>query len=151
MDAAEPTGAHEPDPHGAAGGERAADRRRADGALDDRRGEVTRSDLACVRAEALELPLLEPDPQPPVEDADGRGDGAGLADAALALEPDGDTFPRREPVRDERRLQCHDRLPLSERMPHLGGDDDQILHGIEPSFATQRAAASSASSGPPTR
>ena len=41
--------------------------------------------------------------------------------------------------------------PLGERLPDLVRDADQVLHGIDPSFATQRAAAASASSGPPTR
>ena len=54
-------------------------------------------------------------------------------------------------MRDQRRLERDDGSPLGERVPDLGGHDDQILHGIDPSFATQREAASSASSGPPTR
>ena len=42
-------------------------------------------------------------------------------------------------------------LPVGECVPDLVRDPDRILHGIEPSCATQRAAAASASSGPPTR
>jgi hypothetical protein len=47
-------------------------------------------------------------------------------------------------VRDDRRLQRHDRR----RLAHLVSDAD---HGIVPRLATQRAAASIASCGPPTR
>ena len=151
VDAAEPAGAHEADPDRAAGRERAADGRRADRVLDERGGEVARADLARVGVEALELVLGEADPEPAVEDADGRRHGAGLADAALALEPDRDALAGGKAVRDQRRLERDDGSPLGERLPDLGGHDDQILHGIDPSFATQRAAASSASSGPPTR
>ena len=72
VDAADPAGAHEPDPGRAAGGERSADRRRADRALDDRRGEVARADLARVRGEALELGVREADAERSVEDSDRR-------------------------------------------------------------------------------
>jgi len=61
VDAAEPAGAHEADPDGAAGGECAAHRRRADRSLHDRGGEVARPDLARVGCEAAELLLREPD------------------------------------------------------------------------------------------
>ena len=93
----------------------------------------------------------EADAEQPVEHADRRRHRARLSDATLALEPDGDAFAGREPVRDERRLERDDRPPLRERVPDLVRDAEQVLHGMEPSFATQRAAASSASSGPPTR
>ena len=151
MDAAEAAGAHEADPDGAAGGQRPADRRRADGSLHDRGGEVARADLARVGGEAAELVLREPDAEQPVEDADRGRHGAGVADAPLALEPDLDALARRKAVRDERRLERDDRSPIGQRVADLVRDSDQILHGIEPSFATQRAAAASASSGPPTR
>ena len=151
MDAAEAAGAHEADPDGAAGGQRPADGRRADGSLHDRGGEVARADLARVGGEAAELLLREPDAELPVEDADRGRYGAGVADAPLALEPDLDALPRREAVRDERRLERHDRASIGQRVVDLFGDPDRILHGIEPSCATQRAAAAIASSGPPTR
>ena len=80
---------------------------------------------------------------------------AGTAPAArtppLALETDLDALAGREAVRDERRLERDHRSPVCERMADLVRDLEQIHHGIEPSFATQRAAAASASSGPPTR
>ena len=73
---------------------------------------------------------------------------AGTAPASrtrlLALQPDRDALARREAVRDDRRLQRNDGVGLA----HLVGDPD---HGIVPSRPTQRAAASIASSGPPTR
>ena len=150
MDAAEAAGAHEADPDRAAGGERAADRRRADGALDDRGGEVARADLARVGGEAAELLLREADAQLAVEDADRGRHRAGVADAPLALEPDLDPLAGREAVRDERRLERDDGPPVGERVADLVRDPDRILHGIEPSCATQRAAAASASSAPPT-
>ena len=151
MDAAEPTGAHEADPGRAAGRERAADGRGADGSLHDRGGEIARPDLARLGREAGELVLGEPDAEPAVEHADRGRDGAGVTDAPLALEPDLDAFAGREAVGDERRLERDDGAPVGECMPDLVGDREQFLHGIEPSCATQRAAAASASSGPPTR
>ena len=105
VDAAEPARAHEPDPGRAAGRERAADGRRADGVLDDRGGEVARADLARVGGEAAELLLGQADAQLAVEHADRRRDRAGLAHAPLALEPDLDALAGREAVRDERRLE----------------------------------------------
>ena len=71
--AAEAARSHEADPDRAAGGERAADGGRADGALDDRRRDVAGADLAGVGAEALELGLVEADAEHPVEDADVAG------------------------------------------------------------------------------
>ena len=151
MDAAEPAGAHEPDPGGAAGGKRPPDRRRADGFLHDRGGEVARPDLARVGGEAAELLLAQSNAERAVEDADRGGYRPRVADAALALEPDLDAFAGREAVRDERRLECDDRLPVGERVRDLIRDGEQVLHGIEPSCATQRAAAASAACEPPTR
>ena len=151
MDASEPTRAHEADPGGAAGGERSADGRRSDRSLDDRGGEVARPDLARVGSEAAELLFREADPELPVEDADRRRHGPGVADAPLALEPDLDPFARRKAVRDERRLERDHGPPVRQRVPDLVRNPDRFVHGIEPSCATQRAAAASASSGPPTR
>ena len=114
-------------------------------------GEVARADLARVGREAAELLLREPDAELPVEDADRGRHGACLADAPLALEPHLDALPGREAVRDERRLERDDRPSFGQCVVDLFGDPDRILHGIEPSCATQRAAAAIASSGPPTR
>ena len=151
VDAAEAARAHEPDPDDPAGGERAADRRRADDALGNRRREVARADLARVGGEAAELVLRQADAQQPVENADRGGHPARRAHAPLALEPDLDALAGREAVRDERRLERDHRPPVCESVADLVRDLEQIHHGIEPSFATQRAAAASASSGPPTR
>ena len=151
VDAAEAARAHEADPDDPAGGERAADRRRADDALRDRRREVARADLARVGGEAAELVLRQADAQRSVQDADRRGHAARCPHAPLALETDLDAFAGREAVRDERRLERDHRSPVCERVADLVRDLEQIHHGIEPSFATQRAAAASASSGPPTR
>jgi hypothetical protein len=52
---------------------------------------------------------------------------------------------------DERRLERDHRSPVGEGVADLVGDLEEIHHGIEPSFATHRAAAASAGSGPPTR
>ena len=139
MHAAEAAGAHEADPGAAADRERAADGRRADRALHRAGGEVARAGLARVGAEAPELVLGEPDHDAAVEHADRRRHGAGLADAPLRLEPDLDALARREAVRDERRLQRDDRPAGAERDGDLLADLD---HGIAPSCATQRAAAS---------
>ena len=112
--AADPARAQEADPRGAHDGERPADGRRADGALHDAGREVARADLAGVRAEPAELVLGEADADLAVEHADRRGHRARLAHAALALEPDGDAFAGREPVRDERRLERDDRAVVVE-------------------------------------
>ena len=151
VDAAEAARAHETDPDDPARRERAADRRRADDALGNRRREVARTHLARLGGEAAELVLRQADAQQPVQNADRRGHGACRAHPPLALETDRDTLAGREAVRDERRLERDHRSPVCERMADLVRDLEQIHHGIEPSFATQRAAAASASSGPPTR
>ena len=142
MDAAEAARAHEADPDDAAGGERAADRRRADDALGDRGREVARADLARVGGEAAELVLRQTDAQQPVQHADRGGHPACCPYAPLALEPDLDAFAGRKAVRDERRLERDDRSPVGERVADLVRDLEQIHHGIEPSFATQRACGS---------
>ena len=92
-----------------------ADRRRADGSLHGADGEVARAELARVGREALELVLVEPDADLPVEDADRGRHRSGGADAPLAREPDLDAVRRREPVRDERRLERDDGALLLER------------------------------------
>ena len=61
-----------------------------------------------------------------------------------------DALAGRKAVGDERRLEGDDGAAVGERTRDLLGDDE-LRHGIDPSCATQRAAASSASSGPPTR
>ena len=141
MDAADSARAHEADPRGATDGEGSADRRRAGGPLDDAGGEVARTNLACVGVEALELPGRDADANLPVEDADRRGHCARFAHPPLGLGRDRDALARRKAVRDERRLQRDDRSGFAD----LVGDAD---HGIAPTFATQRAAASSRELGP---
>src|SRR6266700_8004358 len=79
-----------------------------------------------------------------VEHADRRGHRTHVAHRALGFEPDFDTLRGGEPVRDQRGLQRDDRLCPA----HFVGDDDG--HGMAPTCATQRAAVSTASSGPPT-
>ena len=76
------------------------------------------------------------------------GTAAALAHGSLRREPDGDSLAGWEAVRDERRLERDHRAPAVERGANLVGDTD---HGIAPMRAQQRAAASSPSSGPPTR
>src|SRR5581483_5760542 len=142
--AAEPARRQHLDPGGPAHRERRADGRRADRALHRRRGEVARADLAGGRVEAGELGLRQADDDLLVEHADRRGHRARLAHRALGGEPDRGALPRREPVRDQRRLERHDGAGLAD----LVRDPD---HGIAPIRAQQRAAASRPSSGPPTR
>src|SRR6185437_2602953 len=142
--AAEPARAHEPDACSAAHRECPADRRRADRTLHDARRKIARSDLARACVEPRQLVLVEPDPDLTVEHADRRGDGARLAHPTLRLETDGAAFSCREAVCNQRRLERDDRRGLA----YLFGDHN---HGIAPSLPTQRAAASTASSGPPTR
>ncbi len=94
-------------PTAARGHERAADRRRADRPLRGAHPEVARADLARGGSEALELVGGEADAHPPVEDADGRGHGAGRAHGGLAREPDLD--PGREPGSRARRASSRAR------------------------------------------
>src|SRR5262249_50264300 len=145
MDAADPSCRHEADPGDAADSEGAADGRRADGALDRRGRQVPWPGLARLGREAGELVLGQSDPHAAVEDADRRGQGADGPDPLLRREVDLDSDPGREPVRDDRGLERDDRPPSRDRLLNLARDLD---HGIAPSFATERAAASTASSGP---
>ena len=130
--------------------ERTADRRRSRFASDRTHREVARARLPRVRCEANELVRREADPDLSVEDADRRRRRARRTHRLVALEPDLDADRRREPVRDERRLERDDGPALVERRLHLLRDRDERRHGIDPSRDTQRAAASSARSGPPT-
>ena len=98
-----------------------------------------------------EFVLAESDAEAAVEDADRGRHRAGRPHALLALQADPDALAGREPVRDERRLERDDAASLRERLGDLVRDREQLVHGIEPSFATHRAAAATASSGPPTR
>ena len=59
VDSADPTGAEERNPDPVGDRERSADRRRADGALNRAGREVSRTDLARLLGEALELELPE--------------------------------------------------------------------------------------------
>ena len=146
--AADSAGAQEADAGRPAGRECSADRRRADGALDDAGGQVTWSDLPRLGGEPLELLRRQPDADGAVQHPDGCREGARLADSLLRLERNLDSLAGWESVRHERRLERDDRLAPFERACDFPGDLD---HGIAPSFATHRAAASAASSGPPTR
>ena len=86
MHAAEAARRHHRDAERAHGGERAADRRGSERALHAAGREVARADLArggAGLAEAPELGLVEADDQLAVEDADGRGQGAGGAHGGL--------------------------------------------------------------------
>src|SRR2546428_3603442 len=142
--AAEPTGSQQADADGAADGGRSADRRGAASTLNDACGEIACADLARRRVEPPELVLGQSDPDLSVEDADRRRDRARFADALLRFESDRDSRAGREAVRDQRRLE----RDHAARLSNLVGDDD---HGSAPNRATQRAAASTASFGPPTR
>ena len=151
VDAADPARAEEPDADLPRDRERPSDGRRPDRALSCAGGEIPRPDLPRVRREAGELGGLETDSDPAVENADGRRDGAGRPDRVLALGRDLEPVRRGEAVRDERRLECDDGSATGESLADLVGHDDQLAHGSDPSRETQRAAASSARSGPPTR
>ena len=126
--AAEPSRAHEADPDGGRCGERASDRRRADGALDGADREIAWAELAGVRREPFELGGCEPDPDLPVEHADGRRNGACRPDGGLARDARRHAVWRREAVGDERRLERDDGALLLERRPHLVADVDQLSH-----------------------
>jgi hypothetical protein len=54
-------------------------------------------------------------------------------------------------VGHERRLERDDRPALGERLADLLGLAVELALGLEPSFATVRSAAGTASSGPPRR
>src|SRR5439155_3218126 len=125
-------------------GERPGDCRRAHRPLHDARRQVARADLACVHVETLQLVLRQPDTNVAVEDADRRRYRTRGADPRLRLEADRNAFAAGEAGCDQRRPERDDGAGL----PDFVGDDD---HGIAPSCPTQRAAASTASCGPPTR
>ena len=120
VDAAEPTGAEKAD------AERAA-RPRACRRPSSRRPRPGRQHAARSRGPSLrdsgvkrrELLFGQPDADRAVEDADRRRHGTCVAHAPLALEPDRDAVGRREPVRDERRLECDDRTPFGDRRGDL--------------------------------
>ena len=141
MHAAEPAGRHHLDAGRAAHRERAADGGRADRALCDRSGDVARAELPRVGAEPVQLIGREPDDDLAVEHADRRRHRAACADRGLRREPDLDAFARREPVRDERRLQRDDRARGANLVRHAD-------HGIAPICAQQRAAVATAELGP---
>ena len=144
VDAADPAGAHEADPGRAADGERAAHGRRPRLASRDADAELSRAGLPGRRVEPLQLAFGQADPDLAVQHADRRRHRARSADAPLALQPDRQALPRRKAVRDDRRLERDDGIGLAD----LVRDPD---HGIVPRLATHRAAASIASSAPPTR
>ena len=154
MDAAEPARAHEADSGDAHRGERAADRGRAESTLGDARAEVPRADLPRLAprlVEALQLVVGEADPQLPLDDPDRGRNRSGRPHAPLGLAPDGRALSGREAVRHERRLERDDGPAGAERLLDLGVEDGEGSHGVAPILPTQRAAASSAASGPATR
>ena len=128
MDTAEAAGAHEANADRGGCRERPAHRRSADDALHRAGREVARPELAGARREALELRGREADHDAALEHADCGRYGAGDADRVLARETDLDPCGRREPVRDERRLERDDRALFLERFGDLVGDSDQVLH-----------------------
>ena len=131
MDSAEPTRAHEADADGGGCGERPTDGGRADGALHRAGREVARPELAGGWCEALELLGGEADHDTAVEYPDGGGHGARGADGGLAREADLDSRRRGEPMRDERRLECDERVPVLEGGLNFLGDADQVLHAAQ--------------------
>ena len=135
--------------------EEPADGGRADVARDGARSEVTGTDLARVGREPRELLLGEADADAAVEHAGRRRHRAGSAHRAIALEPDLHAGGSGKAVRDECRLERDHGRAVLECRAHLVGELDQLVHarepsGIAPRCWTQRAAASSARSGPPT-
>ena len=130
MDAADAARCEDADPGRAPDGERAADRRRADRALDGCGREVTRADFAGERPEASELLLGQPDVHLPAEDSDRRRHGAGLAHLPLGLEANLDAFAGWEAVRHERRLERDDGASRGELLAHLVGDADHAERSI---------------------
>ncbi len=143
MDAADSAGAEERDADPGGNGERAAHRRRADGALNRAGREVAGAGLACVGREALELARLETYADAAVEHADRRRHGARVADGLVAREPDLDAVRRGEPVGDQRRLERDDRVAGIERGANLIGDLDGLAARSPPATASRRAAACS--------
>ena len=143
VDTAEPAGTQEANAGAATDGERAADGGRADAALHRARCEVAGTNLARGRVEPRELVAGQTDADLPVQNSDRRGDCTCLAHRSLRVEADRDAVSVGEAVRDEGRLERDD----GARLAYLVRDDD---HGIAPSFATHRAAVSTASSGPAT-
>ncbi len=145
---AEPACREELHTGGAADRERAADGRRAERARDECGREVARAHLRRVGVEALELGRDEPDDEPAVEHPHRGGHRPARARSLLGGEADLEAAPGREAVGDQGRLERHHRAPLAQRVRDLLAEPD---HGIDPSRAQQRAAASRPSSTPPTR
>ena len=109
---------------------------------------AARSRGPSLRADAsnrAELVLGQADDDLAVERADRRRHGSAVPDRLLGGEADLDSFAGREAVRDERRLERDDAAPGRLRLANVVGEPD---HGIDPSFAQQRAAAASPSAGP---
>ena len=149
MDAADAARAYEPDPDPPADGERAAHGRGAEQPLRGADPELARPclpGLAAGLGEALELVFRQTDPDGAVHDADRGRHRARLVYPPLGVECDLQPLTGGKPVRDERRLERDDGSAGVEGLADLGG---QLDHGIAPSCATQRAAASSASPTPP--
>src|SRR5262249_24516590 len=155
VDAADASGTEDADANQSRDGEDAADRRGADVAGDGTRGEIARTGLACAGVEPSQFVVGEPDADLSVQHADRCRDRAAGAHRAFHLEPDLDPVWSGEAVRDDCRLERDDGSFRVERRAHLVGELDELVHahdviGIAPGCWMQRAAASSARSGPPT-
>ncbi len=83
VDAADPARAHEADASCAAGGERATDGRRPDGALNGARRQVAWAGLARVGRESCQLGFREPDADGAAQHSDGGRDRARVPDTLL--------------------------------------------------------------------
>src|SRR6185436_5924838 len=155
VDAPDPAGPHERDSGEPRGRERASHRRRSELAARHAGGEIAGAGLARVCpgvSEALELPGVEPDHDLALEHTDRRGHGPFGHDRGLGGPTHLHPHPGGEPVCHERSLERDDRAALVEGLLHFGGDPQHFRHeGTAPSAPTQRAAASSPSSIPPTR
>ena len=141
MDTAEAAGAHEADADRGGCRERPAHGRRADDALHRAGREVARPELAGARREALELrrpsrPITtRPSSTPTV-----AGTAPAARTAVSLARPTSIPAGRREPVRDERRLERDDRAPFLERCVDLVGDADEVLHAAQRSRVASLAA-----------
>ncbi len=101
--------------------------------------------LRASASKRAELLLRQADDQLAVEDADRGRHRAALPHRALGRKSDVDPFAGREAVRDERRLERNHAAAVAQS---LGNFDRDPGHGIDPSFAQQRAAAASPELGP---
>src|SRR6266576_4297029 len=159
VDAADPAGPEEADSCETADGERAADGRRPESSLRRAGSEIPRAGLAGGRAglaEAHQLARAKADGDYAVEHPDRRRNRPAGANRRLRREPHLHPHPGWETMGDQGSFERHDGVAFVEGSLHFRGDSEQFRHirgahaGTAPSWATQRAAASSPSSIPPT-